>query len=117
MGAFSYELEMTPPPGETARDQINSTDDFLGLSPSADPNKLLFWTLISIGDKPIWAMADSGSCRNLMSLELYEALPFRTSIRPPGPTRVIAGNASSLDLVGWILLSFSLCAQQIAHEV
>ena len=61
LGEFSSGLEMAPPPRDAARVQINSTDDFLGTFPSSKSDKLLFWTLISVGDKPIWALADSRS--------------------------------------------------------
>ena len=52
-----------------------------------------------------------------MSHEFYDSLSFRTAFRPTDPALVIASDGIVLDLLGRILLRFSLCGQQVVHEL
>jgi len=117
IGEFSAGIDFESPPSYSPDLRINATDDFLGNTSFTDTGKLLFWTVTKIFDRALWSLADSGSCRNLMSFKLWEALHINSKLRPAGHTRVIGGNGQSLDLIGWMILKFSLCGRTVFHEV
>ena len=79
--------------------------------------RLLFWVTTCIQDKHIWALADTGSCRNLMSENFYKLLPVPSKIFPPGHTIVVAGDGKVLDLLGWALFNFEIGGKNLYHEV
>ena len=94
-------VDETPPPTPAS---VLITDDLLCAGPEAAPHRSLFWTVINIQDRSLWALADTGSSRNLCSETLWNALPLHPALQPPGPTRVLASNSKALDVLRWAVL-------------
>ena len=88
IGQFSVGIDFESPPSYSPELRINARDDFLCNTSFTDTGKLLFWTVTKIIDRALWSFADSGSCRNLMSLQLWEALHINSKLRPAGHTLV-----------------------------
>ena len=100
--------------------RINCTDDFLGQQGERvdeDPTRLLFWSVIHVQNQTLWALADTGSCRNLMSEQFWNTLNLKTSLSPPGLRKVLAGDGLPLEIVGWITLIFRIGCNTVCHEV
>ncbi|KAF0096477.1 MAG: hypothetical protein FD144_5878, partial [Rhodospirillaceae bacterium] len=104
-------VDETPPPTPAS---VLITDDLLCAGPEAAPHRSLFWTVINIQDRSLWALADTGSSRNLCSETLWNALP---ALQPPGPTRVLASNSKALDVLGWAVLRMEVAGRAVYHEV
>ena len=79
--------------------------------------RLLFWVITSIQNRNLWALADTGSCRNLMSEKFWKALPIPVILTPPGSTVVVAGDGKILDLLGWTIINFEIAGQTVYHEI
>ncbi len=92
-----------PPPAERVP-SINCTEDFLGhqeAQKSGDGPEtahMLFWTVVHVQKEVILALADTGSCRNLMSEDFWKSLNLNVPLSPPGLTRVLAGDGLPLNL-------------------
>ena len=70
-----------------------------------------------VQDKNIWILADTGSCRNLISENFWNSLPLHSQLAPPGATIVVAGDGNVLQLVGWAILKLEILGKQLYHEV
>ena len=55
---------------------IFTSDDMLMTNVKQSAKRLLFWVITSIQNRNLWALADTGSCRNLMSEKFWKALPI-----------------------------------------
>ena len=75
-----------------------------------------FWDPVGIQNKKVWALADTGSCRNLINKDFFDNLPVKPSMFPPGNVTVIAGDGESLDLLGWAVLNLEVAHEIIYHE-
>ena len=64
----------------------------------------MFFVKIQFLNRWTSSLMDTGASRNLMSLAFFDQLSPQPELRPPGETRVIAGNGASLDLRGWTTL-------------
>ena len=78
---------------------------------------MLFWSIVHVQKEVLWALADTGSCRNLMSEAFWKSLNINVPLSPPGLTRVLAGDGLRVDLRGWALLVFNIGGHSVCHEV
>ena len=92
-------IEKDPPP-VSASCLINTNDDILAAHAETSSKRAMFWFVLIMQDKSLWGLADTGSCRNLMSEKFYNSLPLKVDLKPPGSTVVVARNGKSLDLLG-----------------
>ena len=60
----------------------------------------LFFVAVQFQNKWTWALVDTGSSRNLLSLAFYHQLLYQPPLRPPREFKVLAGNGQPLDLSG-----------------
>ena len=104
----------TPPPEQV--DDIILTDDLLCIGANESPKKSLFWTRVNIQNQCVWALADSGSCRNLITEKLWNLLPIHPQVEPPGHTIVIAGNGRMLEIMGWASLRLQIGGRVLYHD-
>ena len=96
---------------------VYTSDDILCANVKSSAKRLLFWVVTSIQNKNLWALADTGSCRNLINEKFWKNLPIPLKMSPPGSTVVVAGDGKVLDLLGWVILNFSIAGQTVYHEV
>ncbi len=87
-----------------------------GRSPEGH-NRNLFWCLTQIQDQLIWALADTGSAGNIIDKKFYDRLPEKPPIRPAGSSRLVAGNGTVMELLGFITLIFRPAGHFACHEV
>ncbi len=78
---------------------------------------MLFWTVVHVQSEALWALADTGSCRNLMSEAFWKSLHLNVPFSPPGLTRVLAGDGLPVDLRGWAQVVFTIGGHTVCHEV
>ena len=71
----------------------------------------------TVQDRDVLTLADTGSCRNLMSESFWKSLPVQGILAPPGSTVVVAGDGKNLDLLGWLLVKFTIGGRPLYHEV
>ena len=64
-----------------------------------------------------WALADTGSWRDLLSEKFYKSLPLQVPVSPPGSTVVVDGNGKALHLRGWGTFKFEIDRKNFFHEV
>ena len=93
---------------------IYTTDDMLCSHIST--KRLLFWVAAAIQDRNLWVLADTGSCRNLLSEKFFESLPISPRLAAPGATVVVAGDGKELDLLGWATVNFEIAGKMVYHE-
>ena len=108
------DIESADPPGEI--EDIILTDDLLCIGSDENPRRSLFWTTLNVENRCVWALADTGSCRNLISEKCWLNLPIHPPIQPPGHTKVIAGNSKVLEVLGWVALRLEISTRTIYHE-
>ena len=72
------------------------------------PKDCFFLVITSIQNRNLWALADTGSCRNLMSENFWKALPIPVTLTPPGTNVVVAGDRKILDHLGSTILNFEI---------
>jgi len=130
--SIPYQVEQVPDPTKncgsesvnenvlnhsTQAPNIYTSDDILCANVKNSSKRLLFWVIVSLQDKNIWALADTGSCRNLVNEKFFRTLPIQATILPPGSTVVIAGDGKILDLIGWLILNFEVAGTTVYHEI
>ncbi len=76
---------------------------------------MLFWTVVHVQNEALWALADTGSCRNLMSQAFWNSLHLNVPLTPPGLLRVLAGDGLPVDLRGWALVVFTIGGHTVCH--
>ena len=76
----------------------------------------MFFVNVQFQNRWTWSMMDTGASRNLMSSDFFAQLFHQPELRPPGATRIIAGNGASLDLRGWTTLVVAIGGHWIFHE-
>ena len=79
--------------------------------------RLLFWTQLSIKNKTIWALADTGSCENVMSETFWLSLPNKPALRPPGDRVLLSAHGKTLQVLGWALMKFEINKVTLFHEI
>ena len=97
--------------------EIFTSDDVILTNSEPSCKRSLFWVTASVQDKNVWTLADTGSCRNLMSNAFWESLPIHDVLTPPGSTVVVAGDGKTLDLLGWATIRFEIAGRALYHEV
>ena len=101
--------------------EIFTSDDIVKdvacTTPESNAKRLLFWVTATVQDREILTLADTGSCRNLMSKAFWMSLPAQDTLAPPGSTVVVAGDGKTLNLLGWSLVKFEIAGRPLYHEV
>ena len=95
---------------------VHTSDEFLFAHSECSAKRSLFWVNVGLQDRNIWALADSGSCRNLVNSEFYKTLPIKMELFPPGLIAVVAGDGKDLELVGWTIIRLEFGSHSIYHE-
>ena len=103
--------DFTPPPLVN----VDVSEDLLAAHISRD-KKTLFWVPAGVQDRTVWALIDTGASRNLISQQIYEAMPHPTELRPPGSMMIVAGNNQEIPLMGWITLRFTINTRIVYHD-
>ena len=101
----------TPPPLMN----VEVSEDLLATHVSRD-KKTLFWVPAGVQDRTVWALIDTGASRNLISQQVYEAMPHPPELRPPGDMKIVAGNNQEIPLLGWITLRFNINTRTAYQE-
>ena len=68
----------------------------------------LFFIAVQLRNHWTWALTDTGSNRNLMSLNYYKPLLHQSHLRSPQGFRVLAGNGQPLNLKGLATFVFAI---------
>ena len=76
----------------------------------------MFFVNVQFQNRWTWSMMDTGASKNLVSSNFFAQLFHQPELRPPGSTRIIAGNGASLDLRGWTTLVVAIGGHWIFHE-
>ena len=76
----------------------------------------LFFVAAQFQNRWTWALVDTGSSRNLMSLVFYHQLLYQPPLRAPHSFRVLAGNGQPLDLSGIGVFTVSLNGFWMYHD-
>ena len=87
--------------------RVDVSEDLLATHISHE-KKTLFWLPVGLQDRTVWALIDTGGSRNLISHQVYEALPQRPTLRPPDEIKIVAGNNKEIPLLGWTTLRFTI---------
>ena len=96
---------------------VDTSSDVFSAPSDCSSERTLFWTPVVVQSKSLFGLVDSGSCRNLISDLLWEFLPQKPALIPPGHTLVVAGDGRSLDLLGCCVLKFDVVGKSVLHEV
>ena len=82
---------------------------------SRDPAQGLFFVQITLQKYRIFALADSGASRNLMSHQRYETLHVRPRLTPSRGLKVIGGNGLPIPLLGFADFAVKVADAWICH--
>ena len=81
-----------------------------------EPLKELFFCVIGVQNKLVWALIDSGSSRNLLSEETYQSLAARPRMRSPRQVQILTGNETPVELIGFVTLIVHVTGIDLYHE-
>ena len=81
-----------------------------------EPLRELFFRVIVIQNKRVWALIDSGSSRNLLSEETYKSLAARPRMRSPGRVQILTGDETPVELLGFVTLIVHVTGIDLYHE-
>ena len=94
---------------------VDVSEDLLS-KPITREKKTLFWVPVGVQDRTVWALINTGACRNLSSQRDYEALPQLPTLRPPGTMMMVAGNNPEIPQLGWMAVRFTINTRSAYHE-
>ena len=94
---------------------FSTSSDMLAARSDCSSKRTLFWTPVLVQNRSLWGLADTGSCRNLISDLLWVSLPVKLVLRHPGSDIVVAGDGRCLALIGCCVLQFDLVGKTVGH--
>ena len=96
---------------------VNSVLATLPSPGSVVRKRSLFWVVVQIQIRCLWALADTGSCRNLMTESLFNSLQVQPHFLTRTSLNVIVGNGATLEVLGWCILRFAIIDRIVFHQV
>lgn len=94
--------------------QICGDGTLVGDETSGRPK--LFFVFGTVQSNDFWLLANSGSARNLISLEAFNKLLFKPSMKSKENIHVIGCSGEELQIQGWTIVPVLMSGVQLWHE-